>query len=158
MASIEESVKVGDIVRELSLDTLTYLSGLRLLRGKFVRLGELIVVGPEGIEVEIGPFRGRLTHHDLMAHGRHSMGEEFANRIEATKPKNGGYLHEGWSLVDAGHFLIKVYSNGGPEQLTLSGESIDYGRPGELIRQTTGELAQSALGPDVLVEVDVPRA
>jgi hypothetical protein len=153
MALNSENVKIGEVAGELSLERINYLSGLELLDGKFVRLEGLIVVGPTGIRVANGSFTDWLTHHNLMEYGLDDMGEEVVRRIESAKPSSS-YLHKAGHLVDAGHYRIGADAGGQLNQLVLDGESIDYGRPDNLVRQATVELARLALGQDFRVIIE----
>jgi hypothetical protein len=143
----EDPVAIGEVVGELSPGALRSLAGMGLLGGKFVRLEESIVVGPSGIKVTNGPFIDGITHRDLMERGLDAMGREFTGLIEAAAPSDS-YLHRAWHLVDAGHYSIGVDEAGNPNRFALNGESIDYGKPDDVIRQRTGELARLALGED----------
>src|SRR3989344_8952411 len=154
-----EEVRTEDLVRELSPDALSYFASMELsdewpsyentLSGKFVRLGEVILLGAA---IDYGEIhRGQrysLLHLDIMEHGSYGMGEDIAARIKTTAPQNGIYLKEHWPLVDAGWSRIAVDKNGQPIGLKLSDGSYDFGQPVEAIRQKTSEIAQEVLGAE----------
>ncbi len=147
--------------------TLRYFSEMELsddwpsdetaLGGKFVRLGEIILLGAT---VDYGPidqYRGKrsyLKHIDMLWHGFQDMGDDVTNRIRQTAPKDGEYLQRKWPLVDAGYSRIRVDGDGQPHELVLDNRSFDYGRPDEPVRQRTGEIAQLVLGTDFLITVE----
>ncbi|HSW78634.1 MAG TPA: hypothetical protein VLF88_01270 [Candidatus Babeliales bacterium] len=158
-----EEVRLGDLVRVLSPEGLDYFAQTKLsaewppyknlLDGKFVRLGEVILLGAD---IDFGPdhFRfGRthLQHEALLWHGFRGMGEDLQQRIKRTAPKDDTYLEDRWPLVDAGHSEIVLSPEARPIGLELTGSSHDYGRPDEATRQKTGELAQMVLGQNISV-------
>ncbi len=131
--------------------------GSNPLRGKFVRLGEVILLGTT---IDYGPAewfsekRRYLKHVDMAWHGNCGMGDAVTARIRETAPEDEIYLRKKWPLVDAGESLIRLDTAGSPYSLTLNEDSTDFGRPDKVTRQKTGELARVALGPDFIVTVE----
>jgi hypothetical protein len=165
MALEIDKVEVSDLVRELSPDAIRYFAEMELsdewstdetaLSGKFVRLGEIILLGTT---IEFGPvYRGHrnsLIHMNMLGHGFNGMGEDIVERIKAGAPEDAEYLKGRWPLVDAGGSIIRTYKDGQPVNLSLYGNSYDFGRGTEQVRQRTGEIAQSVLGTDFTVSAE----
>lgn len=166
MALKIDKVNIGDLVQELSPDALRYYSEMVLsdewaphdnaLRGKFVRLGEIILIGAA---IEYGPAdhygdRRHIKHIDMLWHGMRGMGQGVQDRICETAPKEGNYLNRKWPLVDAGRSRIQIDCAGQPRGLVLDDRSFDYGRPDPTARQRTGEIAQLVLGANFHVAAE----
>ncbi len=163
--SIEE-VTTEDLVRELSPEALQYFAQLELsdewpsyesvLSGKFVRLGEVLLLGCT-ISHGKPDYRGSrhsIKHIDLLDRG-FMLGDEVVEKIEATAPKEGEYLKGHWPLMDAGWSRIYTGSDGLPRGLKLDDRSYDFGQASEAIRHATGEIAQRILGSEIAVTAEL---
>lgn len=163
MLHIETTGK-ADLIRELSLESVQYFAGLELnpgdwakhetpLDGKFVRFGEVIVLGAT---MDYGPLltyvnrRKSLNHIDICQHVFRGMGEEIVERIKSTTPNDASCLKGTDYLLDAGYTSIKTWG-GKPYVIVINDESVDFGRGDESARQKTWELAEAALAPYITV-------
>lgn len=158
-------VKIDDLVRELTPESLDYFANLELsdewksyestLEGKFVRLGDVILLGAT---IDFGPLdyrkmRSQLTHDMMTNHGLNGIGDEISARVLETAVDDQEYLRNHWPLVDAGKSAIHTDNEGDVIGLTLDNRSIDYGKATDTIRETTGALARELLGSSITVVV-----
>ncbi len=164
MALEMEKVESTDLIRVVSPESLQYFASIELsndwepgesaLRCKFVRLGEVIVLGAT-IDYGKESWDGRrnsLVHLDLMWHaltGR--LGDDVKRQIEETAPEDGKYLKDKWPVTDAGRSWISINASKWPTGLDLYADSYDLGRGDDNARQRTVEIAQGVLGPVIQV-------
>ena len=158
MLTSNEALCPSDLIRPLDLTALEYFASGTIplansyetvLRGKFIRIGEVIIIGST-IKYGRPDMAGRsefLKHWELLEHLQDYEEELYA---KAQGPPVGDQL-EGGELSDAGFTLIAVTNSIVPIQLNIDGESRDYGRADAAGRQRTIEIAQGLVGNTVTV-------
>ena len=135
------------IVHEANDETIRgYIEGNKL-RGKFVRFGDIIVLGAADnrsmtpLHRQIA-FVAKVTNPD---HVFKSRIQEASMQVDPADSIGKDFV----GMVDAGHFVIDP--NSVPPRLRFSDKSSDFGRADEPGRQRTVELAQIAVGKSIAV-------
>lgn len=158
-----DQLQTGDLVREVSPESLQYFADMELspqwsnkdlaLNGKFVRLGEVVLVGSTMHYGKRDPFtseRPSLMHMDMVEYALNGMEDEVVDRIVATAPRNGDYLRK-WPIVDAGATHIIVDEERTVTEFIMRARSFHFGRADVTGRQKSINIAQQAVGPDIQV-------
>lgn len=147
------TLSIGDVTRELSPESLAEFGVERNKPiGKFVRLGEIIVIAPV-----IPELMREFTHASIIMHffrehsklvmaERQRIWEEF--KEHGTEPNL--LAHESGAYFDAGWY-VSHFKDGALNDLLFKDESMAFGRPSLDERIKTGELARAVVGPEVTV-------
>lgn len=151
-----ETLTPADLIRPLSPEALEYFANGSIpvldhelpLNGKFIRLGEIILVGTT---IHYGRLdsmgrRPSLLHRDMLDYlleNDEALGLPLVD--PGSEPQIEGVLH------DAGTTRIRVDEDSHPVSLLLSRESFEFGRAGLGGRKRTAEIAQKLVGDKVEV-------
>jgi hypothetical protein len=158
MLSSNATLEKSDLIRPLSFEALEYFaSGLipvsdrdtNTLRCKFIRLGEIIMVGTTirfgGIDWITGE-PNLIKHVDLVNELNRSK-ELYVPALALLKTEP---QLEGDTLHDAGKAVIMADETT-PIELGIIGASFDFGRADETGRQRTLKIAQQLVGSNIRV-------
>lgn len=149
---------------EAALDAQAELFGRNgVLHGKFIRLGQIVLLAPE---TEVDRLPGMRTHdiehiHIIQASLRHPN-SEFATRVRAANgaardaaeqnmPEAEPLLDFNYGMVDAGRFEFLSLE----KALSFSFKSYKFGQADDAGRRETVRLAQEAIGSNVTVSQGV---
>lgn len=128
-------------VAEPDAATFKMYGSIGIREGKFVRIGDMVLVAP----------RGELSHAQMILLGFQHPNTELQHRVthaseqvESEKDLSG----YGWGLVDAGR--LELASELGRLKLSVWGLSSDYGRADEAGRQESVDLIRAKV-PEALV-------
>lgn len=152
-----KQLDITDLARPLSLEAVVFFASDELPKakehdtarfGKFVRLGEAMVIGAT-MSHGTPDHRGDLStvFHWQLIRFLHDD-PELHQRAEATY-NDEPHLRGG--LTDAGRTFIKVDETGAPVELSLGGNSFDFGRADAAGREKTLQVAQALVGDTVRV-------
>lgn len=159
MLTSNETLELNDLIRPLNLEAIQYFAsgeiptrsgGQNTLSGKFVRIGNLMCFGTS---IRFGrPDRFKqlnfIRHYNLLDEVALTERELL---VKATEEAFKEPTLHGGGMNDAGQTLIVVDSDLRPCGLEISGESLDYGRNTDAVRERTIEIAQALVGPSIAV-------
>ncbi len=153
-ASKSELPSIYDLTREVGSETLLhYQRKYHQTLGKFVRIGDIIILAPA---VQMKPNGYKPQHIDILIAGFDHPDTELSGRVQAATEgvEAGKSIGGERGLRDAGSFnfsYVGAYGQITLTRLDLSALSSQFGRAGEAGRQETGQLAQDKLGTNIPV-------
>jgi hypothetical protein len=150
--SINTPPNLHDILAEPSVEVLTgYARDYNVPRGKFIRIGKLIVVAPKVVLAKTGK---EPMHIKMMWAAFHNPDEAFAEKChQALQDADSAQaLPRHPDLMDAGHYTTTLSPAGLLLSVTLERDSMDFGRADTVGRQETVQIMQDYLqSPDIAV-------
>jgi hypothetical protein len=150
--AINNLPELHDILAEPSVEVLTdYAQKHRQTRGKFIRIGGIILVAPS---IEIAGRKKYPLHVNMTQEAYHHPDQDLARRCrqaaEDTDPTQG--LSQRPDLMDAGHYYTVMSAAGLLTAVMLDGRSMDFDRANDSGRQESGRIMQEYLqDPSVVV-------
>jgi hypothetical protein len=143
-----------DVITELSAGVLPeIMHTYGVDKGKFVRFGTLILLGPA---TPIQPDGLSIAHLDIASAASEHPDAGFRQRVQAAvdasdPAQNIGADYRG--MLDAGLYAFSLTADSAVESVTFTGGSSTFQRSFELRgRGETADLARIALGPGVNVQ------
>jgi len=141
-------------VHELDPDFLRFIyEKLEQRKGKFVRVGEMILVAP--LEETWGNRTRKPQHMDFLSLANESSNDDFKLRLiraQSAARDEPGALDPRNGILDAGRFEFRVGQDYNLKQFTIFGWSSGYGEAPPEQRDRTIEIAKRVLGPGVEFE------